>query len=498
MTKSKKLLIIGLDGVSWNVLNPMIENGHMPFLRDFIRGGKSGILKSTEPPITPAAWTSFMTGLDSEEHDVRGFRNFQLKNGKFTYTLNNSSNIRHKSLWHILSENNKRVCIINLPLTYPPFQINGIMVSGFPVPVTKECEYTYPAEFKREILEEIPDYQPLSWGDGIEGASAGIEHFVKRMIQMTSQRAKLSLRLLGKEDWDCFMVHFQETDFVQHRFWHFIDKEHPDFSEEGFRNCAKYYDYLDKQLSDIVSIAGKKDFSVLFMSDHGFQRWEFNVKINNWLSSENFLHLNKNLKNTAIGIAKNVYKLFPANLKERFIRKKVKKDFTDRYLREAIDYDKTLVFVETNGVSNTAFAHLIGDSHEQVITKLLGLTAPDGSKLIAKISPYQNGNDIYKLLFKDGVTATGTIVTTEPWCSKPVLGKNSIVGIHHRDGIVISDNSFGSHNLPEKIHEVFDFVLGHLGITRISKACLRDVKVEILADKEQEQVEDSLRSLGYL
>ena len=129
MSTNKKLLIIGLDGVSWNVLNPMIENGHMPFLRDFIKDGRSGILKSTEPPITPAAWTSFMTGLDSEEHDVRGFRNFQLEKGKFTYTLNNSSNIKHKSLWNILSENNRKVCIINLPLTYPPFQINGIMVS---------------------------------------------------------------------------------------------------------------------------------------------------------------------------------------------------------------------------------------------------------------------------------------------------------------------------------------------------------------------------------
>ena len=338
----------------------------------------------------------------------------------------------------------------------------------------------------------------MSWGDGIEGASFGIDYFVKRMMQMTSQRSKLSMSLLGKEDWDCFMVHFQETDFMQHRFWHFIDKQHQDFSEEGFRKCAKYYDYLDKQLSDIVSIARSKDFSVLFMSDHGFQRWEYNVKINNWLSSENFLHLNKNLRNTAIGIAKNIYKLFPANLKERFIRKKAKKDFTDRYLKEAIDYNKTLVFVETNGVSNTAFAHFIGDSREQVITKLLRLTSPDGKKLIANISPYQNGNNIYKILFQDGVTATGTIVTTEPWCSKPATEKGGIVGIHHRDGIIVSDNSFNSLNLPERIHEVFDFVLAYLGIARFSKTCLRDVKVKILSDKEKEQVEDSLRSLGYL
>lgn len=498
---SKKLLIIGLDGVSWNVLNPMMENGYMPFMKSFIETGKSGILKSTDPPITPAAWTSFMTGLQPEEHGVRGFGNFQFKNGKFTYELNNSSHIRHKNIWHILSENNKKVCIVNLPLTYPPFEVNGILVSGFPVPPVKDCNYTYPESFKEEILREFPDYQPIKWGDGAVDAH-GINFFVDRMRRMTLQRAMLSSYLLKREDWDVFMVHFQETDFLQHKYWHYIDKGHLAYTEEGFKKCSEYYQNLDQKLSEIVSIARGKEYSVLFMSDHGFQRCDYDIKINNWLASEKYLYVHKNIDAIVVSIIKNIANLLPVSLRARLKRGKVKAGIiTNKYLEVIIDYERSVVFVETDSCTTTAYAHFIknvpAEVKKRVVDRLLHLEAPDGKKLIKKISPYQGSDNIYQISFEEGVVATGTMVTGKLWCSKAAIRKGSNTGVHHRDGIIICEAS-ANGTIPKEIHEVFNFILFQHGINDVSKSSPTDRTIKSLDSDEQEQIEKSLKDLGYL
>ena len=57
-----RVLFIGLDGATYTVLDPLMRDGTMPFLRDFIAGGARAVLRSTPQPLTPPAWTSIMTG----------------------------------------------------------------------------------------------------------------------------------------------------------------------------------------------------------------------------------------------------------------------------------------------------------------------------------------------------------------------------------------------------------------------------------------------------
>ena len=59
---AKRVLIVGLDGATLDVMGPLMDDGYMPNLRRICSQGTSGILNSTMPPITPAAWTTFMTG----------------------------------------------------------------------------------------------------------------------------------------------------------------------------------------------------------------------------------------------------------------------------------------------------------------------------------------------------------------------------------------------------------------------------------------------------
>lgn len=410
--ENKKLLIIGLDGVSWNVLHPMIEEGYMPFLKDSIGKGKSGVLKSTEPPITPTAWTSFMTGLEPEDHGVWGFRNFHFVNGRLEYELNNSSNMLNRNLWQIISAYNKKVCVINLPLTYPAFEINGIMVSGFPVPAGNRDKCTYPKDFLRELVEKVPGYQLIDYGQWASGLQRGIIFYVKKLDEMILQKTQLTTYLLERDNWDILMVHFQETDFIQHAFWHYIDSSHPLYTPEGFTKCAAFYHELDKQLSKIVSAAKGKGYSILFISDHGFQKCEYDIKINNWLFSEGFLCVRHDLKTSIASLMKRLAQRFFPHLKRKLTNENRKFGFTNQYLRSMINYDKSVAYGEVNS-TNVALLHFFTNDpciRRQVFDNLPALKTPEGKRIVAGIVPLKNTQSTYKVVFEQGIIASGTIV----------------------------------------------------------------------------------------
>jgi predicted AlkP superfamily phosphohydrolase/phosphomutase len=499
MSGNRKLLIIGLDGVSWNVLNPMIENGYMPFLKDFIRDGRSAILKSTEPPITPTAWTSFQTGLEPEEHGIWGFRNFSFIDGRLGYELNSSSSIRYRNVWQIISEHGKKVCVINLPLTYPPFEINGIMVSGFPVPAGNRCKCTYPEDFGRELMEKVPGYRFVDYGQWANGLRQGVDSFATKLSEMTSQKAQLTTYLLHRDKWDVLMIHFQETDFIQHAFWHYIDSSHPLHTQEGLVKCAAFYKELDRQLLRIVSTASEKGYSVLFISDHGFQKCVYDIRINNWLFSEGFLCIRRSLTTSVTSMVKKLAHSLFLEFKTKLINEKTKFGFMNHYLRSMINYDKSVAYVETNS-TNIAFAHFITNDPElrrQFSESLMALKTPIGEKIIAKIVPMRDTPGIHKIVFEDGIVASGTSVTGKKWCYSREVNSPQM-GVHHRDGIIISDSLSEAQILPESITQLFDFMLASLGIRNPFVGDLKDAGRKSLTNEEQGKIEESLKGLGYL
>ena len=151
----RRVLILGLDGATWDVLDPMIAAGRMPALKKFIEAGSAGVLHSTTPPITPAAWTTFMTGKGPGRHGIVDFEKYHVHTHELTF--NSTFEIREQTLWELLSDKGLRVGSINVPMTYPPTPVNGFMISGFETPST-DVDFTYPPELKQEIMREIPNY----------------------------------------------------------------------------------------------------------------------------------------------------------------------------------------------------------------------------------------------------------------------------------------------------------------------------------------------------
>src|SRR6266481_8737132 len=155
-----RTVIFGVDGLTFRVLHPLMERGDLPNFRKLQQEGCEAVLESKYPPLTPPAWTSLSTGLKPARHGVYDYWIYadEEKRG-ITRSVHVQTRRRgEKAIWNILSEYGKRVMVINVPATYPPEPINGIMVSGYLTPGTV-VDFTYPTSFKNELFKVAPDYK---------------------------------------------------------------------------------------------------------------------------------------------------------------------------------------------------------------------------------------------------------------------------------------------------------------------------------------------------
>lgn len=254
-----KVFVLGLDGLTFEILNPLIDKGVLPNFARLRREGAWGPLRSTVPPITPAAWMSIATGVKPAKHGVLDFLEVEWQEHQIKLT----PLTRRKSglaLWNILSDYQRRVAVVNVPCTYPPEAVNGLMVSGFSTP-SLENNFTYPEAFKGELLEAIPDYQiDIS---SQEGEAAKHEDLPAQVEAMTAKRIKLLNYLLQKEAWDFIFFTFMGPDRLQHAYWPELVAGEP---AEIF-NC---YRQIDEALAQIMAWLGPEGLLVV-VSDHGFR-----------------------------------------------------------------------------------------------------------------------------------------------------------------------------------------------------------------------------------
>jgi predicted AlkP superfamily phosphohydrolase/phosphomutase len=147
MTKNK-VYVLGIDGGSFALLDRWLQEGELPHLQAIMANGVSGELESSLPPVTAPAWTSFMTGKNPDKHGVYDF--MLPAEQSYAYYPINAYSRRGKALWEIISEVGRRVAVLNVPTTYPPRPVNGVLISDFLTPSGKR-DFTYP----QSLLEEL-------------------------------------------------------------------------------------------------------------------------------------------------------------------------------------------------------------------------------------------------------------------------------------------------------------------------------------------------------
>ena len=132
--KMSPLLVIGLDGATFDVIRPMVEAGKLPNLARFMDEGIAAPLRSTAPPVTFPAWSSFMTGLEPGRHGMFDFT--QKISGAYRIAFANAADRSGRSIFARVSEAGGRVLVLGVPATFPPEELNGLLVPGFDAPVS--------------------------------------------------------------------------------------------------------------------------------------------------------------------------------------------------------------------------------------------------------------------------------------------------------------------------------------------------------------------------
>jgi predicted AlkP superfamily phosphohydrolase/phosphomutase len=264
---AQRLLIIGLDGATFDVLNPMMAAGRMPTLKRFIEEGAAGVLHSTKPPITPAAWTTFMTGKGPGRHGIVDFEKYHVHTHELTF--NSTYEIREKTLWELLSDKGLRVGSINVPMTYPPEEVNGFMISGFETPST-DVDFTFPRELREDLLREIPNYNyRTNWQRKTFGGLDILRQNLGYICDSFDQSWRLTQYCGEKFGWDLLMVVMKLVDNLQHKAWKYLD---PRFNKEYPREAeltAACFSRLDESLARLFAYAESNEAMVVIMSDHG-------------------------------------------------------------------------------------------------------------------------------------------------------------------------------------------------------------------------------------
>lgn len=356
---AERLLIIGLDGATFDVLNPMMEAGRMPALKRFIAAGVAGVLNSTKPPITPAAWTTFMTGKGPGRHGIIDFEKYEV--ASHTLAFNSTFEIREKTLWELLSEKGLRVGSVNVPMTYPPRPVNGFMISGFETP-SIDADFTWPRELKTELLTKFPHYNyRTDWRRRAFGGEEILQRNLDYICDSFDQGWQLTQYCGDKYGWDVLMVVFKLVDNLQHKAWKYLDPRYiPKYPREA-EMAAKCFERLDGALTHLFEYAEKRGATVLIMSDHGHGSLDGKAQPNQLLREWGYLKLRSPLQqlSTRAEYLLHRYTKGKANRFEQGSRS------IDRDL--AVDWPRTKACVMHAGIYGFLYINLKGRSPVGVV-----------------------------------------------------------------------------------------------------------------------------------
>src|SRR5437660_10640693 len=290
----------------------MLREGKLPNIARLLKDAGRATLMSSTPPLSPIAWASIITGVNPGKHGVYDFA--QREPGSYDFVPNSSAKRRARAMWNILGDRGKRVCVVNVPLTYPAEKVNGVMISGFPSPPNAE-NWTYPRSLGADLERELHDVdfrKPVALVD--DGEEEGL---LQELTKTTRNQVRVLKHLLAKERYDFVMTVFDGIDTASHSLWRYLDTNHPKYdpklAEQGRKAFYRSYELADEAIGELL---GEFDVrpNVIVLSDHGNGPVYYGVCINHWLAEKGYLAFKRNVRTDltrwAFRRGFNVYNMF--------------------------------------------------------------------------------------------------------------------------------------------------------------------------------------------
>jgi len=285
MSEKRQCVLIGWDGATFNLLSPWMKSGVLPNLASLCARGSARKLRSVIPPVTPAAWTSILSGMNPGKHGILDFNEFNATDYLQQDKLINSTHIAGTTIFDLLSERGSTVCSLQMPLTYPAWPINGFMLAGIPNPDDSQS-YTYPPG------RDVGPLRPFKMRPGMSYEELYENHrfHIRRLTDICCDQIR--------QHNDLVAVYFRESDDFHHLYWRLLNSDCPGYDAAEAAKIGNpiksIYGALDESLGRILEASG--DANCFLISDHGgtaigVRRFYLNV----WLAKQGYLKLNQSL-----------------------------------------------------------------------------------------------------------------------------------------------------------------------------------------------------------
>jgi predicted AlkP superfamily phosphohydrolase/phosphomutase len=295
---SGRFFLIGLDGATFDVLDPLMDQGEMPALRSFLSSGVRANLRTVVPALTPPAWASLVTGRSPGNHGVFDFFTKDSPESHY-FHISTAHDVKAETLWSILDRAGLRSTILNFPLTFPAPAIQGNVVPGW-MP-WRQLRLGCRPEGLYDRIKAIPDFDPKALSLDLSPEAKAVQgcqpEELTEWVGFYTKRERHWLRIvrmLEREDPSSLTaVLFDGVDKIQHLCWRFIDPRTRNMArsaeEEHIRElCTEYFRELDSILGELFHLAGPED-TVLIASDHGFGAQTGTFFVNAWLAKKGYL-----------------------------------------------------------------------------------------------------------------------------------------------------------------------------------------------------------------
>lgn len=274
-SKPGRLFILGLDGSPLPLLRRLMASGDLPNLARAFEQGSAVEMNSSLPDVSAVAWTSINTGKNPAKHGIYGF--YDRKPGSHSIEVMTAAHVRAQTIWEIASDAGRRAVAVNVPLSYPPQRINGVVISDFLAPSLNKAVYPTTVLPVLEGIGYRIDTDP--WA-----ARQSLDAFAEDFRVTAEKRAEAVLHLMANEIWQVFMVVFMETDRLHHFMWQYMEEEDPHYGGV----FLEAYRQIDAQVGKILAKLDPDD-ALIILSDHGFMTLKREVYLNVWLEEQGFL-----------------------------------------------------------------------------------------------------------------------------------------------------------------------------------------------------------------
>lgn len=536
----RQALVLALDGATFGVIEPMVARGQLPNLARWIQDGSAGPLRSTTPPVTFPAWSSFMTGLTPGDHGIFDFT--QKVPGKYRIRFVNATDRHGTSMFQRVSRAGGRVLVLGMPATFPPETVSGLLVSGFDAPVSSGTDASSASDsalYERIAARVGPWMRP----ELDESAAGGDFHerAVHTLVARIESKKRFALESLQafRDDVDArpdlAVIVFSESDTVGHHYWRDHDSDSPrhDPAADDVRRGAveAVYAKLDEACGELRDAFGE-DAICIVVSDHGMGGAARSVvHLNRYLEECGLLARRKGQilsANTARWARDAAIRLLPAPLAQAIFRRArgTAARIESRVRFGGFDWSRTLAFSEEANTQPGVWINLAGrEAHgcvpvsdyeitrDHVITSLLDWKLPSGAPVVRRAVRRE---DVYAGRFADRAPDVvvelaleqgyGLSLVPTHWneagSSVRVLGEAELAGgrgrgmngTHRPEGIFVTSEP---DEMPSALADVAPWLLDRMGIDWDSDETPEAERSHYTPEQDA-RVAARLRALGYL